>query len=144
MDVQRYPNEQFMAVLAQLKLLVNLALIDGAVAERERIYITNIGVANGLRGEEVTKLFDQKHDVIVPKDLTDDQKFDYLFSLVQLMKIDQRLYQEEIRFCSKVASNLGYQQEVMFELMLKVKSVAMQPNEIDLLKKLTAGYLNQS
>lgn len=133
-----------MAVLAQLKLLVNLALIDGAVAERERIYITNIGVANGLRGEEVTKLFDQKHDVIVPKDLTDDQKFDYLFSLVQLMKIDQRLYQEEIRFCSKVASNLGYQQEVMFELMLKVKSVAMQPNEIDLLKKLTAGYLNQS
>lgn len=133
-----------MAVLAQLKLLVNLALIDGAVAERERIYITNIGVANGLRGEEVTKLFDQKHDVIVPKDLTDDQKFDYLFSLVQLMKIDQRLYQEEIRFCSKVASNLGYQQEVMFELMLKVKSVAMQPNEIDLLRKLTAGYLNQS
>lgn len=133
-----------MAVLAQLKLLVNLALIDGAVAERERIYITNIGVANGLKEEEVIKLFDQKHDVIVPKDLTDDQKFDYLFSLVQLMKIDQRLYQEEIRFCSKVASNLGYQQEVMFELMLKVKSVAMQPNEIDLLRKLTAGYLNQS
>lgn len=129
-------------MLSQLKLLVNLARIDGEVAERERKYITNIGVANNLPANEVAPLFDVQHAEIVPTDLTIDQKFDYIFSLVQLMKIDERLYKEEIKYCSRVAAKLGYNQDVMFELMLKVKSVAMQQDEMDALRKLTSTYLN--
>jgi hypothetical protein len=79
--------------------------------------------------------------MIVPNDLTNDQKFNYLFSLVQLMKIDERLYKDEIRFCSRVAARLGYDQTVIFDLMLHVKS-AMGPNEKEDLKKLTAKYLS--
>lgn len=131
-----------MAVLPQLKLLINLARIDGDVAERERNYITNIGTANGMNAAEVVPLFSIKHEEIIPQDLTADQKFDYIFSLVQLMKIDERLYKEEIKYCSRVASKLGYNQDVMFELMLKVQAVAMHQNEMDALRKLTATYLN--
>lgn len=131
-----------MAVLPQLKLLVNLARIDGDVAEPERKYITNIGTANGMSADEVAPLFNVQHEEIVPNNLTNYQRFDYIFSLVQLMKIDERLYKEEIRYCSRVASKLGYSQEVMFELMLKVKSVAMASDEMDALRKLTATYLS--
>jgi len=56
------------------------------------------------------------------------------------MKIDERLYQDEIRFCSKVASRLGYDQTVMFDLMLHVRAV-MEANEKGALKRLTAKYL---
>ncbi|HMJ71019.1 MAG TPA: hypothetical protein VK508_19095 [Cyclobacteriaceae bacterium] len=129
--------------LNKLKLLINLARIDGAVGEKEEKYIYNIGSANGLTAESIRPLFTTDHDVIVPDDLTIDEKFNYLFSLVQLMKIDERLYQDEIRYCSKVAARLGYNEAVMFDLMLHVKSV-MGPNEKEDLKKLTAKYLGRS
>ena len=126
--------------LHQLKLLINLAQIDGGVAEREEKFIYNIGVANGLPAESIKPLFNSSHEEFVPNDLTNDQKFEYIFSLVQLMKIDERLYKDEIRYCSKVAAKLGYNEAVMFDLMLHVRSV-MQQNELEELKKLTAKYL---
>lgn len=133
-----------MAHLEQLKILVNLARIDGEVAPREREYITNIGKANGFPESSVATLFYHSHDIIIPASLTDEQKFNYIFSLVQLMKIDERMYKDEIKYCSDIASRLGYQQEVMFELMLKVKSASMELNEMESLKKLIANYLQKS
>lgn len=129
-----------MSARSQLKLLVNLALIDGQVADRERKYITNIGIANKLDEGEIAQLFEKEHETVIPKNLSKDQKFDYLFSLVQLMKIDERLYKEEIKYCSQVASRLGYKQEVMFELMLKV-SASMKQVEIDSLRQLVTSFL---
>lgn len=129
-----------MPALSQLKLLVNLALIDGEVAEREKNYIINIGSANGIAPEEVTSLFDAKHHESIPENLADDRKFDYIFSLVQLMKVDERLYKDEIKYCSHVASKLGYSEEVLFELMLKV-GATMKQAEIDSLRELVASYL---
>jgi uncharacterized tellurite resistance protein B-like protein len=131
-----------MSALAQMKLLISLAQIDGTVADREQNYIINIGRANNVYPDEVKPLFDKRHDLIVPEDLTDDQKFDYLFSLVQLMKIDERMYKEEIMFCSKIASNLGYDQQVMFELLLHVKAAAMGAAEVSGLKTLVQKYLH--
>ncbi len=129
-----------MALLEQLKLLVNLSRIDGDMAEREKNYITNIGKANGFPESSVSTLFYNSHEIIIPDDLTADQKFNYIFSLVQLMKIDERLYKEEIKFCSSIAAKLGYSKEAMFELMLNVKSV-VDDNERKTLQQLTEKYL---
>lgn len=131
-----------MTHLTQLKLLINLAQIDGEVGEKERNYIFNIGRANGLAEIVVEPLFGTSHALIVPDNLNNAQKFDYIFSLVQLMKIDERLYQDEIRYCSKVAAKLGYDEAVMFDLMLHVRTV-MEVNELDALKKLTEKYLSR-
>jgi hypothetical protein len=130
-----------MSGLAQMKLLINLAQIDGSVAEREKNYIINIGRANGIYPDQTVTLLTQKHEPIVPLNLTPDGKFDYIFSLVQLMKIDERMYKEEIIFCSQIATKLGYDQEVMFDLMLHVKAAAMTDNEMESLKKITEQYL---
>jgi len=131
-----------MTHLVQLKLLINLAQIDGEVGEKEKNYIFNIGRANGLAEIVVEPLFGKNHALIVPDNLDNTQKFDYIFSLVQLMKIDERLYQDEIRYCSKVAAKLGYDEAVMFDLMLHVRAV-MEVNELDALKKLTEKYLSK-
>ncbi len=132
-----------MSALAQLKLLISLAQIDGKVAERERNYITNIGRANGVPLGDITALLDQRHALIIPKDLSDDQKFEYIFSLVQLMKIDERMYKEEMLFCSKIAENLGYENQVMFELLLHVKAGIMEKDEIINLKEITQKHLKK-
>ena len=131
-----------MALLEQLKLLVNLSRIDGEMAEREKSYITNIGKANGFPESSVATLFYNTHEVIIPDNLTPDQKFNYIFSLVQLMKIDERLYKEEIKFCSSVASKLGYNEQAMFELMLNVKNTSDE-SEMKSLKELVAKHLKK-
>jgi uncharacterized tellurite resistance protein B-like protein len=126
--------------LTQMKLLINLAQADGKVAERERNYIINIGRANGLFPDQIDPLLQKQHEVMVPQDLNDDEKFNCIYTLVQLMKIDERMYQEEIRFCSSIAVKLGYAQEVLFELMLHVKHPQPQKEVIEL-KKITSKFL---
>lgn len=128
-----------MALLEQLKLLVNLARIDGDMAEREKNYIINIGKANGFPESSVSTLFYDSHEIIIPNNLSDEQRFNYLFSLVQLMKIDERLYQEEIKYCSKIASRLGYSQEVMVELLAHVKTTS-DNEEQTALRRLVQKY----
>lgn len=131
-----------MALLEQLKLLVNLSRIDGEMAELEKSYITNIGKANGFPESSVSTLFYNSHEVIIPDNLTPDQKFNYIFSLVQLMKIDERLYKEEIKFCSSVASRLGYNEQAMFELMLNVKKTSNE-RELQSLRQLIEKHLKK-
>jgi uncharacterized tellurite resistance protein B-like protein len=130
-----------MPVLTQMKLLISLAQIDGSVADREKNYIVNIGRANGIYPDEILPLFEKRHDLVIPKNLTKDQRFDMVFSLVQLMKIDERMYKEEILFCSKVAANLGYDQEAMFDFLLHVRTATMESDEVEALRKITAKYL---
>jgi len=132
-----------MSALAQLKLLISLAQIDGKVAERERDFITSIGKSNDIAADQIDTLLEQRHVLVVPTDLTDDQKFEYLFSLVKLMKIDERMYKEEMLFCSKIAENLGYENQVMFELLLRVKVGVMEKDEIINLKEVTQKHLKK-
>ena len=130
-----------MSALSQLKLLITLAQIDGSVAEREKNYIINIGRANGIYPDEIKPLFEHKHDAIIPANLTREDKFNFIFTLVQLMKIDERMYKEEIQYCSTIASKLGYHNEVMFELMLHVKPGAMSQSDKNNLQALTEKHL---
>jgi uncharacterized tellurite resistance protein B-like protein len=130
-----------MHALPQMKLLINLAQADGKVAEREKNYIINIGRANGIFPDQIVSLFQQEHPILIPNDLSADEKFEYIYTLVQLMKIDERMYQEEIRFCSSIAEKLGYDQEVLFELMLQVKTSPVEEKEKNRLKEVTSKYL---
>ncbi len=130
-----------MALISQLKLLITLADVDGEFAEAERLYIANIAKANGFSENQLNSLMEEPHDATIPSHLSPHEKFNLIFTLVQLMKIDEKLYKEEIRFCARVAAKLGYSEEMMFEMMLKVKITAMSDDEIESLRLLTEKYL---
>ena len=128
--------------LLQIKSLINLARIDGDIGERERAYILNIGQANSIKTGEILSLFSSPPGEILPDGMTSDEKFKHLFSLVQLMKIDERMYREEIKYCSHVAAKLGYNEQVMFDLMLHV-SAEMGATEVKALEELTQKFLKK-
>lgn len=129
--------------LSKMKLLINLARVDGQVADKEKNHLINIGRANGIYPDEIYPLFTQNHEVVVPENLTDDQKFDLIFNLIQVMKLDERMYREEIVFCGQVAARLGYNKEVMFDLLSHVRSGGMGANEMESLKNLTQKFLKR-
>lgn len=131
-----------MIILEQIKLLVSLSRADGEMASLERQYIFNIGQAHGLSAAEVEPLFNQVHEGVISQSLTSDQRFNYIFTLVELMKIDGRLYAEEIKFCAHIAGRLGYAPEAMFELLLKVQSGQMDDEAKEALKQSIAKHLD--
>jgi hypothetical protein len=133
-------QKKAMTALEKVKLLVSLAAIDGTIADREKNYI-NIGLANGVPAKEMEEIVNRRHEIVVPSNLSDSEKFDFLFHLVQLMKIDEKMYREELLFCSTIAEKLGYQKEVLFDLMLNVKSHEMDDAEKRKLEAETKKYL---
>ena len=132
-----------MKSIEKIKHLVNLAAVDGEVTEAEKQFIINIGQANHMMVSEILPLFSSSYPMIVFDDLTDDQKFDYILLLMQLMKIDTKLYREEILYCAKIIAKLGYREQVIFELLEKV-SPEMTELQINDLRKITATYLRRS
>jgi uncharacterized tellurite resistance protein B-like protein len=134
-------EDSHMQALKKLKLLISLAQIDGVVAEQEMQFILNIGKANGLQAAEIESLVDRVHALVVPVDLNDDDRFNYLLSMVQLMKADEKMFKEELLFCKKMAGNLGYDPQALFDMLLYVKSSEMSDQEKADLKASIAKYL---
>ena len=98
-------------------------------------------MANNIDGLEVEKMLKSDQSEVVPQNLEEEQRFNLLFKLVQLMKVDGKLYKEEIRYCSKICSKLGYKEEALFELMLEVKSGSMATDDIKIIRERLKQYL---
>ncbi len=99
-----------------------MAKVDGVVVKEEIDLITQVGKANGMTDEEINECFMREIPIEDLSEIPDDTKYEYIYSIVQLMKIDGRLYKEEINFCAKMASKLGYDKDVLLELILKIYS----------------------
>ncbi|HRI80572.1 MAG TPA: hypothetical protein PLR06_13650 [Cyclobacteriaceae bacterium] len=129
-----------MESIDKIKHLVNLAAVDGEVTEAEKQFILNIGVANHMLVPEILPLFTTTHPMIVFSDLTMDQKFEYILLLMQLVKIDAKLYREELLYCARIINKLGYREQVLFELLDRV-STEMTSSQLEDLRKKTDAYL---
>jgi hypothetical protein len=105
-----------------LNILVQLARVDGVVVQDEIDLIKQVGKANGMSSDEISQCFEDPEMVEDLDKISDDEKYEFIYNIVQLMKIDGRLYKEEISFCAKMISKLGYDEEVLLELMLKIYS----------------------
>ena len=105
-----------------LNILVQLAKVDGVIVQDEIDLIKQIGAANGMSSVEISQCFDDPNLIDDLGELDDDEKYEFIYNIVQLMKIDGRLYKEELKYCAKMASKMGYDEEVLMELMLKIYS----------------------
>ncbi|HNP19388.1 MAG TPA: TerB family tellurite resistance protein [Fulvivirga sp.] len=129
-------------VKEQLNVLIQLAASDSMVADNEAKLIRMIGVSNGIPKEEIDEML--KHPARPIGDLgslTDDQKFEHLYHVVQMMKIDGQVFKSEIAFCEDIATRLGYKKSVISELSSKIFSDPTITADRDSLKKKVQKYL---
>jgi len=106
----------------QLNILINLAASDSSVAEKEAKTIRVIGAANGIPAEEIEQLLKTPKPVGDLSAFTEDQKFEVLYYLIQLMKSDGQVFKSEIEFCKSIADKLGYRKDVVMEMSAKIYS----------------------
>ena len=135
---KKYKNMS--TIKAQLSTLIELAKIDGEFDGQEKLHILMLGRANGLSEMEIKDIV--KNPVPMPDVnlLSSDDKFDYLFNIIQLMKIDQEVYKSEIHHCEKLATKLGFKTKVVSAISSQVYSDPSISANIDALKKAVKKY----
>src|SRR5688572_14867393 len=106
----------------QLNILINLAASDNSIAEKEAKTIRVIGKANGIPEAEIETMLKNPKPIGNLTTLTEDQKFESLYYLIQLMKSDGQVFKSEISFCENIADKLGYRKGVVAELSARIYS----------------------
>lgn len=122
----------------QLKALAQLAGSDGEIDERELRLIHRIGEAHGMRLDQIDEIIKHPENLGDLKALDEDDKFEFLYSIIQLMKIDDEIYNEEVLYCQKIAMKLGYGLGAVMEMYPHVhKNVVIREEKLQLKKKVS-------
>ncbi|MFY0651448.1 MAG: TerB family tellurite resistance protein [Cyclobacteriaceae bacterium] len=129
----------------QLRVLAILANADGEIDDREMQLMEKIGKAHDMSIDEIHAAIENPGKVKDLSDLNVDEKFELLYDVVQLMKIDNQIYNEEILYCQKIAGKLGYPLEAIMEIYPHVNThINLNiPGEKQALKKKLDKILNK-
>jgi hypothetical protein len=101
----------------QLNLLIQLAEADKHFAKIERELIFKIAKERNFPEESVNDLIRNPEPIDSLGALSNDQKFEYLMSSIELVFIDQNVFESEIIFCKNIAIKLGFRKNVIDYIM---------------------------
>ena len=96
----------------QLNILIQLAEADKHFAKIERDLIFKIARERNFSDEDVNELIRNPQPIDSLGALSLDQKFDYLMSAIELVFVDQNVFESEIIFCKNIAIKLGFKKGV--------------------------------
>jgi uncharacterized tellurite resistance protein B-like protein len=97
----------------QLNILIQLAEADKHFAKIERELIFKIARDRKFPEEEVLELIRNPEPIDSLGALSLDQKFEYLMSSIELVYIDQNVFESEIIFTKNIAIKLGFKKGVI-------------------------------
>ena len=129
-----------MSIRAQISTLIQLANADGEFSGDEKQLIYMIGKANRMKEEEIDSLIENPVEMPPVSTMTDEDKFEYLFQVVQLMKIDSQVFLSEIKYCEEIAEKLGFKKKVIGALSKQIYSDPAITSNIEALRKAVKRY----
>lgn len=100
----------------QISVLVHLSKADKVIAEEEYRLIIQVADGLGMNSDEAARVINDPNPIPKMSDLPPEEKFEYLYNVVRLMKADGKIHQKEVSFCEKLAFRLGYKPGVISEL----------------------------
>lgn len=129
-----------------LRMLVRLALSDQKFSDIEKGLILSIGKAHRLTEEAIQSIISEelskKNNLNIQFNaLSFDDKFEYLYDIIQLMKIDNEVFLSEIKFCEQMAESLGFDKKVVKKLAGRIYGDPSITANRDNLKNLAQKFL---
>lgn len=129
-----------MEIKSHLSMLIKLANVDNDFSEEEKEMIYMVGKANGVAEKTIENLLVSSEILPSPELMSENDKFEVLFDLVQLMKIDKEIFLSEVKYCEEVAGKLGFKKSVIAELSSKIYSDPSITSDKESLKKAIAKH----
>ncbi len=112
----------------QLNMLVQLAKKDKRFHRSEREMIYQLAETKNFPKNEVDQLLKSTEPVESLGALSPNQKFEYLYNAVKLMKVDRDIAECEVTFCQDLAIKMGYRKEVVQMLIDEIDPTEESPN----------------
>lgn len=97
----------------KLNILIQLAEADKHFAKSEREMILKIAQDRKFPEDEVNQLIRNPEPIDTLGALSNDQKFDYLLDCIDLIFVDQRIFESEVIFTKSIAIKLGFKKNVV-------------------------------
>lgn len=108
-------------IKSHLRHLVRLATSDGVFHHEEDKFIRRVGLENGLSDSEVQSIIDNPTAVSIAIPENNDERFDQIFDLVNLMIKDGEVNDAETEFCMEIANRLGFRKVIVGVLVAKIE-----------------------
>ena len=129
--------------LKLIRTLLNMAKSDGSVSGSEMALIHKIAVAKEIPMFEVELMARSESPEEIELDqLSPDEKFEYIYTIILMTKMDGRLDTRELETCSQYAKAMGFKIEVIPKLLELVKSDHELVDNKQAIKKEILGFLN--
>ena len=129
-------------ITRQLNILIQLATIDGKLATKERKLIEHIAKVNNVPDAQINELLNKPEAIPDLQHLSEDERFENLYMVIQLMKIDGQVFKSEIVFCEEIAEKLGYKKKVVSELSKNIYSDPSITADRDMLRSKALKFRN--
>lgn len=97
----------------KLNILIQLAEADKHFAKSEREMIYKIAKDRKFPPDQVDSLIRNPEPIDTFGALSTDQRFDYLISCIELIFIDQNIFESELIFCRGIAIKLDFKKNVV-------------------------------
>ena len=125
----------------ELNILINLAASDSKIEEKESKLIHMVGKANGIPREEVAEMIANPKPITSISALTSDEKFEHLYYLIQMMKMDGQVFKSEVVFCESIAEKMGYKKGIVAELSQHIYSDPSITSDRTMLRKKAEKFI---
>ena len=96
-----------------INILIQLAEADKHFAKAEREMIFKIAKEKNFPEESVTALIKNPEPIDTLGALSQEQKFDYLYTTIELVFADHNIFDSETLFCKNIAIKLGFKKGVI-------------------------------
>jgi uncharacterized tellurite resistance protein B-like protein len=97
----------------QLNVLIQLAEADKHFAKVERDFIMKLAKDRNYPEDQVLALIRNPEPIDGLGALSNDQKFNYLVTCLELVFADQKVFESELIFCRSVAIKLGFRKNIV-------------------------------
>ncbi len=125
-----------------IRTLLHLAQADGNVSGSELALVYKIAIEKSLPMFEVEQLIrNPPSEQEELHELGKDERFEYIYTLVLMMKMDAKLDPREEELCRSYAESLGYKQDVIPELLDLIGSDPNLSEDKQALKKAAQQFI---
>ena len=97
----------------QLNILIQLAEADKHFAKAERDMIFKLAKDKNFSDEEVISLIKNPEPINSLGALSSEQKLTYLYACLDLILVDNKIFDSELTFCKSIAIKLGFKKNVV-------------------------------
>ena len=110
----------------QLNILIQLAEVDKHFSHLEREMIFNLAKKKQFPSNQVKELIRNPEPIGTLGALSSEQRFDYLYNIIDLMLADKKIFDTEVLFCKDIAIKLGFKKDVVEFLQEEIHEHTME------------------